>query len=353
MSWKRHLKILLATFGGLNAALYLFVLAMNPFGNLPSWALPRHEIMDTNQRYQYPSVVRSGRYDSIITGTSTSRLFEPPAFERVFGGRFANVSIDAGTAWEQAQIVKLFLRHAKAPLTLVLGVDHVWCSAQADSQRITFRGFPEWLYDDNPWNDLAYMYNIRAIEIAGRRVGSAFLGKRPRIREDGYEVFTPPESAYDIAKVNQKLYGNGPRRHPEPKVPPEVPSEAERAGWRFPALEWLQEIAGDKRWQRIVFVSPPVHVVAQARPGTIESAREIECRDRVARIARANGVAFIDFRIPSSITREDTNYWDPLHYRVGIAERVAVGLGKAIATAKDDPAGDWVMRGHVKAARAD
>jgi hypothetical protein len=27
----------------------------------------------------------------------------------------------------------------------------------ADRNRITFRGFPEWLYDDNPWNDYLHL----------------------------------------------------------------------------------------------------------------------------------------------------------------------------------------------------
>ena len=354
MDWQRHLKILLGTFVGLNAALYLFVLAMNPFGNLPNTVLAKHEIMDTNQRYQYPSVVRSGRYDSIITGTSTSRLFEPPAFAKIFGGRFANVSIDAGTAWEQTQVINLFLRHAKAPRTLVIGVDHVWCWELAAKFPITARGFPDWMFDDVRWNDLAYMYNMRAIEIAGRRFGAAVLGKRPRIREDGYEVFTPPESAYDMAKVNVKLYGTGPRVQPTPKVPPDDPSAAERATWKFPALPWLEQLLADRRWQKIALVSPPVHITAQARPGTADAMREIACRDRISEMAKSAGVPFVDFRIPSSITTEDTNYWDPLHYRVGIAERVASGLAMAVTTGRDDPGGDWVLRGGGKgAARAE
>jgi hypothetical protein len=33
--------------------------------------------------------------------------------------------------------------------------------------------------------------------------------------------------------------------------------------------------------------------------------------------------------IPSSITETDTNYWDPLHYRVGVAARLALDLALA------------------------
>jgi len=35
--------------------------------------------------------------------------------------------------------------------------------------------------------------------------------------------------------------------------------------------------------------------------------------------------------IPSPITLNDSNYWDPRHYRVGIADRIARGLAAAAA----------------------
>ena len=350
MSWRRHLKILLGTFLGANAALYLFVLAMNPYGNLPDTLLPRHLIMDDNQRFQYPWIVRAGVYDSLIIGTSTSRLLVPKAFEAMFGGRFANVAMNSGTAWEQAQIADLFLRHAKQPGTLVVGLDYVWCVADADTNRTTVRGFPEWMYDDNRWNDLAYMYNTRSIEIAGRRLAAALWRKAPRLPEDGYEVFTPPENAYDLAKAQAKIYGQEPRQPRPAIVPPDVPTAQERAGWRMPALGWLDQLLAAGRLRNALLVWPPVHAIAQPTPGTTAAAREAECKARVARIAARHGTPVIDFRIHSGITMVDTNYWDHLHYRVGIADRVQADIAKALATRADDPAGDWTLPAAVAVA---
>ena len=341
MTWPRHLKILLASFLGINAVLYLFVLAMNPYGNLADTVLPRHLMMDDNQRFQYPWIVRSGTFDSIIVGTSTSRLLAPKAFETQFGGRFANVAMNSGTAWEQAQITGLFLRHAKAPRTLVVGLDYVWCTPDADTNRTTVRGFPEWMYDDNRWNDLAYMYNTRSIEIAGRRLAAALLGKKPRMPDDGYEVFTPPESAYDLAKAQAKIYGSAPRQLPQPRTPPDQPSAAERAAWRFPALAWLDHMLAGGRWRHTLLLWPPVHVIGQPIPGTMAAAREAECKANVVAIAARHGAPIVDFRRASKITTDDANYWDHLHYRIGIADRVQAGIATALATARDDPGGDW------------
>jgi hypothetical protein len=42
----------------------LLIVTMNPYGNLPVHAFASYVIMDTNDRYQYPSIVRSGEVDS-------------------------------------------------------------------------------------------------------------------------------------------------------------------------------------------------------------------------------------------------------------------------------------------------
>lgn len=51
------------------------------------------------------------------------------------------------------------------------------------------------MYDADWPNDLPYMLNTMTVELAGRRFGQAIGLKEPRL-VDGYEVFTPPESAY-------------------------------------------------------------------------------------------------------------------------------------------------------------
>ncbi len=341
MTWSRHLSILLGTFAGLVLGLVAFVLAMNPYGNLPSTVLSQHMMMDDNQRYQYPSVVRSGRYDSLIIGTSTSRLIDPKPFEAAFGGRFANVALNSGTAWEQTELVKLFLRHQPKPHALVVGIDWVWCAQNADRERITFRGFPEWMYDDNPWNDLTYILNTRAIEISARRLASAAGWASARLPPNGWEIFTPPERDYDLAKAQVKIYGAGPRVLPKPKEPADSLSAGEREGLKMPALGWLEEMIAKGSWQRVVLMLPPVHVMAQPRPGSRAALEEAECKTRISRIAAKHRIPVVDFRFGSEITTRDENYWDPLHYRVAIAERIAKGVVEAVTTRRDGGDGTW------------
>ncbi len=329
--------VALGGFAGILASLALFVLLMNPYGNLPPILFSQHAITDINQRFQYPALVRSDRYDSVVIGASDSRLLHPDRLERVFGGAFANLAMNAGHAYEQYRLADLFIREVETPRTLLIGLDHVWCDDDADLERVTFRGFPEWMYDNDWRNDLRYMLNSKTVEIAGRRLRQALGFREPRFI-DGYEVFTPPESAYDRAKANAKLWKG--KRRDNPQAPPYGATQEERAAWRYPALVWLDDIL-TRFAGREVLAYMPAHIGFQPRPGSAKAARQEECKRRIAEIARRHNAVFIDFNIPSAITSNDDNYWDPLHYRLPIAERIVADIGEAMANGKDDADGNY------------
>lgn len=340
-TWTGFVKTLLLTAGGLVAALTLFVLLVDPYGNVPFSPRMDRPMMDDNQRFLYPGLVRHGNFDSAVFGTSTSRLLQPAHLDGLFGGRFANLAMNSATAWEQYRIADLFLRTVPAPRTVVVGLDRVWCEPDADTQRLTFRPFPPWMYDDDPWNDLLYLLNGKTLEIAVRLV-EHHLGLRPaRIGPDGYEVFVPPDDQWVREKAEANIYG-GPKRAITSAEPPHRPGEEERRSWRFPALAWLEELVGRlPPGARPILAFMPVHVAAMPQPGSLPAAREEECKSRVARIAAAHGAALVDFRFPSRVTTDDTNYWDNLHYRVGIADWIERSLAAALRERRDDPGGAW------------
>jgi len=339
LGWRRFVLAVVGGFGAIIAFLAIFIVLMNPYGNLPKLVFSEHAITDINQRFQYPALIRSGRYDSIVIGASDARLLRPQMLDEAFGGHFANLSMNAGQAWEQYQLVDLYLRQPGKTRMLLMGLDRLWCDVDADEDRVTFRGFPDWMYDDNPWNDLSYMLNRQTVEISARRLAVAAGFKYARFA-DGYEVFTPPESAYDKVKVRNKLWGKAGPREIEPVTPPYAPSEEERASWQYPAHPWLEEILS-RFPGRIVLAFMPAHVSAQPVPGSKKAARAEACKQRIAEMAKQHKASFVDFNIESEITSKDDNYWDRLHYREAIADRIVADLAEALTTGKDDPNGDW------------
>jgi hypothetical protein len=83
----------------------------------------------------------------------------------------------------------------------------------------------------------------------------------------------------------------------------------------------------------------PVHVTAQARPGSVAAQREEVCKQRTARIAASHGSILIDLRIHSAITRTDKNYWDALHYRLPIARQIEESVVAGVLSGQPDPEG--------------
>ena len=106
MEWWRFLKIALLTASAAVAAAYAFILVVDPYDIFPvSPDLPR-PTMDVNQRLAYPALARNPDFDSAVFGTSTARLLRPGRLDEILGGRFLNLGLNNGAAYEQYRIAK-------------------------------------------------------------------------------------------------------------------------------------------------------------------------------------------------------------------------------------------------------
>lgn len=329
----------------LTALLFGFIVMLDPYGARVQAGEQARPLMDLNQRFMYPQIVRSGAFNSAVVGTSTLRLLDPAILSAGLSARFANLGMNAATPWEQSQIAGLFARKVAAPRFVIWGVDQTWCEADATSEarRLTPRPFPPWLYDDSAWNDWPRQLNFTTLEIA-LRLAAHKLGLQPqRLRGDGYEVFTPPEATYDLARARFHLYRGHGGHAPDltPQSPPEAISATERASWHFPALAWLEQgLAAFPATTRRLIVLPPVHAGAMPREGSAAWQRFAACKAEIAAIAARQRAVVADYAHPSVLTREESNYWDPVHYRLPIARRIEadlVALGRG-AEATTDPA---------------
>ena len=156
VDWRRFVLRFLGVLISGVIAIYLFVLLADPYDVIP-FSLPiDRRIVSISDRFMYPQIVRSRRFDSLIIGTSTSRLLDPESLDRLFHVRIANLAMSSGMAWEQKTMLDLFLGAVGPPKVLIVGLDGVWCDTRADRHRTTFRGFPYWLYRDSPWKGFLY-----------------------------------------------------------------------------------------------------------------------------------------------------------------------------------------------------
>jgi hypothetical protein len=167
------------------------------------------------------------------------------------------------------------------------------------------------------------------VDLARRLVAYRLGHYKPPLRADGYQSFLPDESQYDLQKARQHIWGGDGNPIIPPDDPPPALSVEERAALLFPTLPWVDAVLAKlPASSRKVLVLMPVHVAEQLRPGM--RGVEAECKDRIASIARRRGASLIDWRVPSVLTREDSNYWDSLHFRLPIADRIVRDTAAAV-----------------------
>ena len=308
--------MLLLTCGGTVAMLYAFVVLVDPWDSLPlSPPLPRVPI-STNARFSFPALARSPRFNSVVLGTSTSRLLQPAQLDPAFGARFANLSMNSATAYEQTRMLQVFLRAHPRPRAVLIGLDAEWC--RDPIVRYTTRPFPEWMYGDSRWPAYRHMLTPYAVQEAANQFAVMARLKRRRYGLDGYTSFVPDEAAYDPARVDAAF-----ARWPATDSAPASPGER----FAFPGLDLLRDaLAQVPAGTRVVLYFTPYHVSQQGLPGSRTAAWWAACKQGAAQVAALRGVAMMDFMVPSDITQDRANYWDPLHYRVGIARRLAGAL---------------------------
>ena len=307
------------------AVVYLFVVLVDPFDTLPLSPPADRVPVATNARFSFPALARSSRFDSANFGDSTSRLLRPVTLDPEFNVRLANLAMNDATAYEQSQLLQVFARAHPDARMVMIGLDVGWCGTGDQLQKFTPRPFPAWMYHGSPWRGYGEMFNLYAIQEAGQQFGMLFGIKREVYGRDGYTSFVPPDSAYDPERVAEHL------RQAGPAIPPGERS-GDPATWRFPALELLRTDLDALRpaTRKLLYFVPYNHVLLP-QPDSAGAAVWTECKRRVAALAeQVPNTVVVDFMRHSPITDHDDNYWDPLHYRVGIADRIARDLAAAV-----------------------
>ena len=325
MRWAAYIRVLLVTASGLGLAVYGFIVLLDPYMDVPfSPALARAPV-STNQRFAYPALARLPRFDSVVIGTSTMRLLDPQQLDAKLGTRMVNLAMNSATPYEQSRLLEVFQRHHPHPRVVVLGNDGSWCERKSVPANYTFRAFPEWMYDDGPWNDLLYLFNDKALEDAVR-MAELLAGRREaKYRLDGYRDFTRDFGHYDPALVRRRLYAGRPGREAGHITEPSLT----RPAWHYPWLPRLRAVLDQLPVAtRIVLLYPPVHRHYLENM----AANLAECKGRSAvLLADLPNLVTLDYLQVSALTSNDKNFWDAVHTTAAVARLLETDLAAVVA----------------------
>jgi hypothetical protein len=341
-SWKRFVRVSFSALLLLPPLCYAFLLAMDPYDNLPFSPKFNRVPVDKMQRLFHPELARKTHFDSAVIGTSNIRLLRPEQLNQVLDGSFVNLGMDAASSWEQQQFFNVFTRNHQQINTVIFGIDYLWCYAKYAEQKFvganTAAAFPHWMYDENIDNNLPPL-NAGSLKHAWRLLLAVSGVKASEFGRDGYTVFTNPMSDYRLDKARIEIYGSIEPKKKKPVRPPKKMTSRQKAKMPIPALQRLEAmmVSLPKDTKKILLFVP-YHNYYQAREGSKQAIVWGECKKRVVALAASmNSTYVLDFMIPSPITKKDTNYWDYKHYTVEVAEILTPLIGKAVSDGVSNP----------------
>ena len=154
------------------AIVYAFVVLVDPFDTLPLSPPVNRVPVATNARFAFPALARSDRFDSAVFGTSTSRLLRPVVLNAAFGARFVNLAMNAATAYEQTRLMAVFREAHPGAQQVLVGLDLAYCMPGLPELKFTPRPFPAWMYEGSRWRGYREMFNLYAVQEAGKEFGT-------------------------------------------------------------------------------------------------------------------------------------------------------------------------------------
>ena len=110
-----------------------------------------------DERYTNDGISRHFDYDMIITGTSMAQNFKTSEADRLFGVRAVKETFSGADYNELSENLERALKYNGNLKYVIWTMD--FNSLMRDKDYKAYEGYPTYLYDDNPFNDVSYVFN--------------------------------------------------------------------------------------------------------------------------------------------------------------------------------------------------
>lgn len=111
-----------------------------------------------DQRYQNDGIISHFDYDAVIIGTSMTENFKTSEMDQLFGVNAIKVPFSGGTFKEIDSNLRNALETNPDLKMVIRALDGYMLCEDKDAMR-TDAVYPEYLYDENPFNDVYYLFN--------------------------------------------------------------------------------------------------------------------------------------------------------------------------------------------------
>ncbi len=143
-----------------------------------------------NERSQNDGIMRHFTYDALITGSSMTENFKTSEIDQIYGVTSIKVPYAGATFYELKRGVETALREQSQLGLVIIGIDMARYMDEKNLLREDLGEYPEYLYDDQIWNDCYYVLNRDVISRMVHMVFDSICGKQSGITSfDEYASF--------------------------------------------------------------------------------------------------------------------------------------------------------------------
>ena len=110
-----------------------------------------------DERYTNDGISRHFEYNAIVTGTSMAQNFKTSEMDELFGVQSVKETFSGAGFQETSDNLRRALERNKDLKTIVWSLEYNGFIRDKDWTQ--YEGYPTYLYDNNPWNDVSYVFN--------------------------------------------------------------------------------------------------------------------------------------------------------------------------------------------------
>ena len=298
------------------------VIMADPFFHYHSPYTDRFFYPLDNERSQNDGIIRHFEYDAMIVGTSLTENFETTEMDALFGVQSVKVPYAGGSYKEMNDTISRALKYQSRLHTVVRALDYGSILSEKDHMRTG--EFPTYLYDQNPFNDVKYLFN-RVV---------------PMIYKSAKHGFEPGITAFD--EYSRWHYKSGVSEatldgvHVKPAGNAVHLSVTEKERITENITQNVTSLAVDNPGVEFYYYITPYSALwweTKLEDGTIY--RQIEA-ERVAAelILSCENIHLYSFNNFTELTTNINNYTDPIHYAEWINSMILKWIheGKGLLT---------------------
>lgn len=110
-----------------------------------------------NQRYQNDGIAKHFEYNAVITGTSMTENFKTTEFDKLFSVKSIKIPYFGASLKEISDSVETSISNNVNVRKVLRSLDYY--KLFEDKDYMSYTDYPEYLYDNNPFNDTDYLFN--------------------------------------------------------------------------------------------------------------------------------------------------------------------------------------------------